>query len=228
MTMGDGPADVAPLDPVVRFRIRTLLIATMCIAILAAMGGPYYRSVNASGQRNLLILWALVAICIAGSLFKQYRESFKIGRQRQVKYIVFALGRPTNRWRTIGFAVATIATFRWLGLLSHLAGTGANWKTYLLLCHGLTLGSTAASLVLVYVRRPMYLCEEGIPLARNYIAPWKYIRHAEWMTERPGVMKLRRVDGDIYLDVPNDVRAEVEAFVRGKTLFLDDVVRPPV
>jgi hypothetical protein len=215
-------------DPVVRFRIRTLLIATTCIAILAAIGGPYYRSVNPSGQRNLLILWTLVAICIAGSIFKQYRESFLIGRQRRVKYIVFALGRPTSRWRTIGFAVATIATFCWLGLLSHVVGTGAGWKTYSLLYHGLILGSTAASLVLVYVRRPMYLCEEGIPLARKYIAPWKFIRHAEWVADRPGVMKLRRLDGDIYLDVPNDVRGEAEAFVRGKTRFVDDVVASPV
>jgi hypothetical protein len=39
---------------------------------------------------------------------------------------------------------------------------------------------------------------------------------------------LRRLDGDIYLDVPNNVRDEVEALVRGKTQFVEEAALPPV
>ena len=88
--------------------------------------------------------------------------------------------------------------------------------------HGFMLGG----FVLHFLRRPIYLCDNGVYGAIN--VPWKFIRHAEWVADRPGVMKLRRLDGDIYLDVPNDVRGEAEAFARGKTRFVDDVVAPPV
>ena len=84
----------------------------------------------------------------------------------------------------------------------------------------------ARGCVLHFLRRPIYLCENGVYGAIR--APWKFIRHAEWVADRPGVMKLRRLDGDIYLDVPNDVRGEAEAFVRGKTRFVDDAAMPPV
>ena len=62
-------------------------------------------------------------------------------------------------------------------------------------------------------------------LGKIDVAPWRYVRHAEWQTDRPETLKLHRLDGDIYLDVPKDVRAEVEAFVRWKTQFIDDL--PP-
>ena len=92
---------------------------------------------------------------------------------------------------------------------------------------GILVGSWTAAAIFSFVRRPRFVCEEGIPLGKNYVAPWKYIRHAEWQTDRPETLKLHRLDGDIYLDVPNDVRAEVEEFVRGKTLFVDDAASPP-
>jgi hypothetical protein len=90
------------------------------------------------------------------------------------------------------------------------------------MAHGFMLGGV----VLYLLRRPLYLCENGVYGATG--APWKFIRHAEWVADRPGVMKLRRLDGDIFLDVPNDVRGEAEAFVRGKTRFVEEAGAPPV
>ena len=90
------------------------------------------------------------------------------------------------------------------------------------LAHGFMLGG----FLLVFLRRPVYLCQNG--LSGSIYAPWKYIRHAEWAADRPGVLKLRRLDGDFQLDVPNKMRTEVEAFVRGKTRFVDEAALPPV
>ena len=213
-------------DPVVRFRIRTLLIATTCLAVLAAIAGPFYRSVNASGQRSLLLLWSLVAVCVAGSCWLRFRESFGAKGQQQVRHVVFAPGKLRSRWGAFGFIVGAAGTLAWLGALSYVVGKAPDSPTHILLYHGIFVGSTAASLVFVFVRRPIYLCEEGVPLAKNHVAPWKYIRHAEWVADRPGVMKLRRLDGDIYLDVPKDVRDAVESFVRGKIRFVDSAAGP--
>ena len=124
--------------------------------------------------------------------------------------------------------LGAVGVLVWLCLLSYMTGTIADSPTHLLIYHGVLVGSTAAGLIFVFIRRPMYLCDDGIPLVKNHVAPWKYIRYAEWIADRPGVMKLRRLDGDIYLDVPNNVRDEVEALVRGKTQFVEEAALPPV
>ena len=84
------------------------------------------------------------------------------------------------------------------------------------MCFGFMMGGA----VLVFMRKPLYFCEEGVPGSFGF-APWKYIRHAEWIADRPGVMKLHRLDGDIYVDLPPRERDAVEAFVRTKTKFID-------
>ena len=89
------------------------------------------------------------------------------------------------------------------------------------LTQGLILGSSLAGVIIGFARLPVYLSEEGVPLAPGQICPWKYIRHAEWLPQPANVMKLRRLDGDIYLDVPLANCDEVEAFVRGRTKFHD-------
>jgi hypothetical protein len=51
------------------------------------------------------------------------------------------------------------------------------------------------------------------------LAPWRFIRHAEWTTPSQRVLKFRRLDGDVYMSVTDLDRAAIEAFVRAKTEF---------
>ncbi|BBO36115.1 hypothetical protein [Lacipirellula parvula] len=103
-----------------------------------------------------------------------------------------------------------------------IADRGANGRSHSLVftvIQGMSQGFLFGGILLIFLRRPAYLCETG--LSGGIYAPWKYIRHAEWLPSDEGVMKLRRFDGDIYIDVPARERDAVEAFVRAKTKFID-------
>jgi hypothetical protein len=240
VTIGTGMSEELnqpPINPTIRFRLRTMLAATTVLAVLAAIAGPYYRSVeNDAARRSLLILWSLTLVGAAISIWMRIRESWRLASNFQIRYIVYARGsRRPGRWSLLcsiglcallGLAVAFYSHAAVLESRETIPPTRLmSQVTRSTVVHGLILGSWTAALIFSLVRRPMFLCEEGIPLGKVTFAPWKYIRHAEWQTDRSNSLKLHRLDGDIYVDVPNDVRNEVEAFVRGKTQFVDD---PPI
>ena len=199
-------------------------MATTLLAIAAAPAGAYFRSVSANGQQRLLILWGVVGFAAAGSYWFRLREPYARGKNFHVRQIVYAIPHWRVGRRRIVSTVYALAVVASLAMLSYFVGqaNGGNWHPDGLnrLQNGMWLGIAVAGVVFSFVRPPIFLCDEGIPLSKNYVAPWKYIRRAEWLADRPGVMKLRRLDGDIYFDVPDDIRDEVEAFVSSKTKFV--------
>lgn len=226
-----------PPDPVLRFRMRTMIAVTSVLAVLAAIAGPYYRSVDhESGRRCLLILWSLIVLSSGASLWLRVKESWRVPKGCHFRCLVFARGRfRKGVWSTVWNILVCLLILASVVFYSRAAEIGSRSNLPATrplaaiygspLMQGLLVGSWTAAVIFSFVRRPMFVCEEGIPLGKNYVAPWRYVRHAEWQTDRPETLKLHRLDGDIYLDVPKDVRAEVEAFVRWKTQFIDDL--PP-
>ena len=79
-----------PLDPVIRFRIRTMLVVTAIFAIAAAIGGIYYRQVSPAGQNNLFILWTTITLFTAGSFWLRLRASFQRGQSRNIQHVVYS------------------------------------------------------------------------------------------------------------------------------------------
>jgi hypothetical protein len=198
-----------------RFRLRTVLLVTTATAILAAIAGPYYRSVGPDDQRRLLILWSVILLSVGASLYLRLRESVRRSQSGAVRYVVFASNDWSFRRRPVlfllslagvGFMVVTAT----LIMNSEKGSRDYPWY-FAYLC-----GSAAAGLIFGFVRRPVYLCEAGIPIAQGQLAPWKYIRGAAWMANFENKMKLRRYDGDIYIEVPSAIRNDVEAFLREK------------
>ena len=228
-----------PPDPVLRFRMRTMIAVTSVLAVLAAIAGPYYRSVDhEAGRRCLLILWSLIVLSSGVSFWLIVKKSWRVPEGCHFRYLVFARGRfRKGVWSTVWNILVCLLVLAAAVFYSHAAEIRSRSNLPATrplaaiygspLMQGILVGSWTAAAIFSFVRRPRFVCEEGIPLGKNYVAPWKYIRHAEWQTDRPETLKLHRLDGDIYLDVPNDVRAEVEEFVRGKTLFVDDAASPP-
>ncbi|MBA4107752.1 MAG: hypothetical protein C0485_18620 [Pirellula sp.] len=224
-----------------QFRIRTMITVTTALAVSAAIAGTYYRSVESEAARNkLLLAWAFLLVSAALCFGLRVREAWRRPEECEVRYIVYARGRRRRGKRsTFWSALSCVGLGMWIAAGSYgivLSEEAPRRPTTFLpnvfrspLGNVGIMGIWTSALIFSFVRRPMFVCEEGIPLGKKYVAPWKYIRHAEWQTDRPETLKLHRLDGDIYLDVPNEVRGEVEAFVRGKTLFIDDVVAvPPV
>jgi hypothetical protein len=81
MTMGDGPADVALLDPVVRFQMRTVFTVTTIVAIAAAIAAPYWRAQEPTVQKSLLVFWGCcVAFAALGGL-RYWRQSSQVPPQ---------------------------------------------------------------------------------------------------------------------------------------------------
>ena len=226
-----------PPDPGLRFRMRTMIAVTSVLAVLAAIAGPYYRSVDReAGRQGLLIFWSFIVLGSGVSFWMRTKESWRVLANCRFRYLVYARGKYRRGvWSTLWSILLSLLLVGGIALISHTVALGPRGGVFSPrsptelfsspLYLGMLAGSWTAALIFSFVRRPMFLCEEGVPLGKVTLAPWKYVRHAEWQTDRPETLKLHRLDGDIYLDVPNDVRAEVEAFVRGKTQFIDDL--PP-
>ena len=224
--MGDGPADVAPLDPIVRFRVRAMLGATALLAIAAAIAAPFWRRQTEPVQWALLAYWLgfLAFGILAGWI--NWRTAWRhLPESGPIVQIAWLSGktRLSLFHHPLGIVILGTSMIGILAAQSHVIaqrGHLASSAPFILtMLQGLTHGFMCGGFLLIFLRRPVYLCENGV--SGGVYAPWKYIRHAEWVADRPGVMKLRRIDGDIYLDVPNGMRGEAEAFVRGKTLFVD-------
>ncbi len=225
---------VTPLDPTIRFRLRTILCATTILAIVAAIAAPYWRRQPPAIQTALIGYWTVVLMFGAFAAWMNWRQSWQLPEvSGRVACIGWATGR--RRWHAAGSPLVIL--FSLIGLFAMVAAQSTviaerndsltfGGIPFSSLAMGASHGFVLGGVVLYLLRRPLYLCENGVYGAIN--APWKFIRHVEWVADRPGVMKLHRLDGDIYVDVPNDVRGEVEEFVRGKTRFVDEAALPPV
>jgi ABC-type iron transport system FetAB permease component len=214
--------DIASPNPVVQFRLRTLLAVTTGLAVLAAILGPYYRSLEPAGQRCLLAFWSIFLAWTALSLWLQLRSVLRRTSSRQARYVVY-IGRRNalgSGARLFLLVITSSAVLFYVGFNSWLAGqdvinlSSVSYTNPLL--QGFVLGGWTASVILALVKQPVLLAEEGIPMHARHVIPWQYIRGAEWLGNHPGTMKLRRYDGDIYIEVPAAIRDDVEAFIREK------------
>lgn len=229
-----------PSDPVLRFRMRTMIAVTSVLAVLAAIAGPYYRSIDdEAGRQRLLIFWSFIVLGSGVSFWMRLKESWRVPANCRLRYLVYARSKYRRGvWSTLWSILLCLLLAGWIALYSISAAIVPRGGVFTPrstaeffsspLFQGMMVGSWTAALIVSFIRRPMFLCEEGVPLGKVTLAPWKYIRQAEWQTDRPETLKLHRLDGDIYVDVPNDVRDEVEAFVRGKTLFVGEAVALPI
>ena len=221
-----------PLAPVIRFRIRTMLTVTTVLAVAAAVAAPYWRAQKPTVQTALLVFWGFCLAFAAIGGWSYWRQSSRVPSQAgRIVEMAWPTGR--KRWLpAVGLTSMTVASAltcvvivtQSLSIAENERFTPAG-KIFNAAYRGSCFGFMMGGAVLLFVRKPLYLCEHGIPGSFGF-APWKYIRHAEWLSDRPGVMKLRRLDGDIYLNVSQREREAVEAFVRTKTKFIDAAPTP--
>jgi hypothetical protein len=223
--MDDDPS--APTqNPALRFRLHAMLGLTTVVALLAAIAGPYYRVQSPDVQSQLAMYWSTLGVCTAGGLWYRWRSMGKAPTTAgEVRFLVWSATKQHRRsWSLFLAVLAIVGWVAFIALQTHnfvrrmerptivaFLGTSIGNGIY----HGLLTGGWFIFLL----RTPTYLCENGVAFGR-YFAPWKYIRHAEWLEKAPDVMKFRRLDGDIYIAVSERDGPNVEAFVREKTALL--------
>lgn len=222
-----------PLAPVIRFRMRTVLAVTTVLAIAAAVAAPFWRKQAPPVQTALITYWVVILLCGALGGWMNWRQAWQLLPDAgDVRYIGWAAKH--HRWGTTASSLITFLSLAgFIAVVATQSGVIARGAQSLMLgplpvsslAGGLAPGFMLGGAMLYFLRRPLYFCENGACGLTG--APWKYIRHAEWLTERPGVMKLHRLDGDIYADVPAIDREAVEAFVRTKTKFIDAAPSTP-
>jgi hypothetical protein len=78
--------------------------------------------------------------------------------------------------------------------------------------YGYVIGSNAFALLWVRPAVIAFQRDCGLNLDGRLI-PWSYIRSAQWLPDRPQLLNLHRIDGDVLVEVPANVFSDVEAFV---------------
>lgn len=216
-------------NPVLRFRLRALLLATTVAAVLAAIGGAYLRRLPTAAQGPLLVYWLCVAALSAVGFWLHWRSGWRLPETMGPPHFMLwsAGANGASFWQRPAGGVIT--ALLWLAFIGAQSAGIAQRLPRMNQIHwfgdavfpGCFHGLMSAGAIVAFLRRPVFLTDKGVWSAGAW-GPWRYIRHAEWIRDRPAVMKLRRLDGDFKVDVPAKLRAEVEAFVREKTKFVDE------
>jgi hypothetical protein len=219
-----GTTETTQPDPIVRFRLRTLLQTTTAFAVLAAVAGWYYRRVDADAQRRLLTFWLTLLPCTVAAFFWRLRDAWAPGMRSGVRFVVYSSNGKSKRRRSFSrFIVIPLLLIWYVGASHNVASKPSSPISRDVLyeiadsaCGGLFLGFISSAMLMIYVRRPVILSERGIPLTTRDFVPWGWIHAAQWLPGQPSVMKLRRLAGDLFIDVPDDSHEAVEAFIREK------------
>ena len=216
-------ANTTPIEPMVRFRLRTILVATTVAAVLAGLAGWYFRRQAPTAQQALLVYWGLVTTATLAAFVWRWRRSMTPDPSMGQVY-----WRVTSAWRWWWAApllrLNILAFFLW-GLVYESAGiveftestkpgTLDFWTVVLLrsVIWGIVMGM---GMIINFID-PAFVCERGISMLHRPIM-WNRLKEWEWMSNRPGVLRLRGDHGKAFLRVPAEHRAAVEEFVRAKT-----------
>ncbi|RIK80848.1 MAG: hypothetical protein DCC67_08840 [Planctomycetota bacterium] len=209
--------DVHPPTPTAapQFRLRTLLGVTTALAVLAALAGPLYRSAPPEGQTRLLMHWSALLSVTGLAYFSHQRENSRRHGGRPARFVVWETSRNRAAERRLWLGVWLWLILVWICITSYAAAFEQHsaWEA---LGSSLIPGIAAAGLIASYSRRVLFLCDEGIPLAKRDFVQWHYIGAAEAVKWRSNVMRLRRRYGDIYIEVPAELYAAVETFLSEK------------
>ena len=68
-------ANLTPMEPMVRFRLRTILVATTVAAVLAGFAGWYFRRQAPTAQQALLVYWGVVTTATLTAFVWRWRRS---------------------------------------------------------------------------------------------------------------------------------------------------------
>jgi hypothetical protein len=216
-------ANMTPIEPMVRFRLGTILVATTVAAVLAGLAGWYFRRQAPTAQQALLVYWGLVTTATLAAFVWRWRRSMTPDPSMgQVYWRVTSAWRwwwaaPVLRLNIVGFFLWGLV-YESAGIVEFAvrtkSGTLDFWTVVLLrsVIWGIVMGM---GMIINFID-PAFVCERGISMLHRPIM-WNRLKEWEWMSNRPGVLRLRGTHGRAFLHVPAEHRAAIEEFVREKT-----------
>jgi hypothetical protein len=226
--MPDSSLPTSAPEQVVRFRMRTLLAVTAVVAVLAAIAGPFYRRQSPEAQQVLLVYWSCAGVGTGLWMYYMWRNSWRLpNKAGSILCVLWTTGRGGNNFMSRPIVTLLFMGF-WLGFFvmqsNLVAGRGhATSSFWLHTINGFTHGMMASGVLLMFAPQPFYLCENGVAVGPGVI-PWNYIRSAQWVATTRSVLRLHRLDGDLFVRVPDHLRDGVQKLVAERTRFVGDAV----
>jgi hypothetical protein len=220
--MSDSPLPTSPPEQVVRFRMRTLLIATAAVAVLMAVAAPFYRRQPSETQQVLLVYWACLAFTAGLSLYFTWRGSWRRPQKAgAILCVLWSNGRTGMNFLSRPKATIFFLLF-WMAFIGFYSFTIADRTNATRMWHvvitGLAHGMMMGGFLMIFVPHPFYLCENGVSIGQ-WVIPWPYLRSAEWVATNRSILRLHRCDGDIFVRVPDQLRDGVQKLVAERTRF---------
>ncbi len=214
-------------DPILRFRVRSLLWLTTGVAILTTILTPFYRRQSPVVQKSLLITWTLMSIFTAIGLWWSRRSlwqrsadngatDFLLWSAPQWRLGLLSGARGNFTFGILWIIYCVVASF---GAVkdADFKSKQPGWHASLVFT-GCFTGLLLAAGFSTLLPTPIRFHEKGVSLAKHTI-PWHFIRSAKWI--RPGVIRLHRLDGDLFVSVPSESRPAFEAYLHEKTKLVD-------
>lgn len=221
----------APPEPGMRFPLRSMLLLTTGLALLAATIGPFYRGAHPEARSSVLVFWVgiLTALALFG-LFewhKSIRRKTLVGRRR------FQLRRVNRPSRSIiGILCAWVMLLYCVFMAYGATHTFSRFQRadgpgvgqfVTVFVSGAFIGVYIVGAI-DFVTRPwtysgrVELGESGVMIDRRAL-PWSHFRYASWHDDYPNRLVLQHQKWNCLAAVPSSMKEEVEAFVRTKVIF---------
>ena len=217
--------------PGMRFPLRSMLLLTTGLALLAATIGPLYRGAQPEARSSVLVFW--VGILAALTLFGLIEWRQSIRRQTVVGQLRFQLRRVNRPGRSIiGILCAWVMLFYCIFMAygaTHtfgrfqLANGRATGQFLVVFFSGAFIGTYIVAAI-DFVTRPwtysgrIELGESGVMIDRRAV-PWSDFRFVEWHDDYPNRLVLLQKERTYLAAVPSALQDEVEALIHSKTTF---------
>ena len=226
-----------PADPVIRFRLRTMIALTALVGVMAALVGWLFRHASEITRIALLTEWGVTLAFVFA--FAGRRWQLYVRGVRAAGAVRFVL-RQRRPWSRSVSQLPIFWTFLAISLLGSYwqsiewARTGVSYgpieaffKTLLIAPMLCTAGYYIMSRVAS--GRRVRLCEQGLRIAGEF-KDWRQASLAQWDLADDRVLLISTwTERSRYeLLVPLEEKSEIERFVRLKTHFVDDAASPPV
>jgi hypothetical protein len=213
----------------VRFRLRTLLWITTVIAVLASIGGPYYRAQGPPAQKALLVYWGIGSVATLAMVAIQWRRVISIPRRLgDIRVNSF---RASQHGRARIFQkLAILPAFAFVAVHSfdavrdakraEAANPPQGIELIPLAGRGLLCGCLLGSMTMLIVRMPVAICENGIALPQKP-TKWEQVRSVSWLKNAEDIVKIvyapmpLRLE-EAFLYVPPEEREAAEAIFAEK------------
>lgn len=224
---GVAEADV----PGMRFPLRSMLILTTGIALLAATIGPFYRQARPEARMPVLALWVgIIAVVALFGWFEWWRSIRRKVAAGPLHFVLREVNLPRRSiigilcaWGMLLYSVFGAYAATHMFSSSNFGG-GSGGMFLPVVIPGVFIGALVVAAI-DYVSRPwaytglVEFGELGVIVDRRAL-PWSRFLHASWHEEYPNRLILRTGKWT-YLEVavPGAIRSEVEAFVGARTNF---------